>query len=79
LREGLPLAQAVIDAGAGCGSARCLLTALAVMVGAAVIPAGPDLPGSRPLADGRAKSRRCSSVVFAVPLFYYMAHSGKPL
>jgi len=76
LREGLPLAQAVIDAGA-VRFRPMLLTALAVMVGAAVILQDPIFQGlALSLMAGEVASLLISR--FAVPLFYYMAHSGKP-
>ena len=76
LREGLPLAQAVIDAGA-VRFRPMLLTALAVMVGAAVILQDPIFQGlALSLMAGEVASLLISR--FAVPLFYYMAHAGKP-
>jgi multidrug efflux pump subunit AcrB len=77
LREGLPLAQAVIDAGA-VRFRPMLLTALAVMIGAAVILQDPIFQGlALSLMAGEVASLLISR--FAVPLFYYMAHSGKPV
>ena len=52
LREGMPLAEAVVDAGA-VRFRPMLLTAMAVVVGASVILVRPDLPGPRHLAHGR--------------------------
>jgi multidrug efflux pump subunit AcrB len=76
LREGLPLDQAVIDAGA-VRFRPMLLTALAVMVGAAVILQDPIFQGlALSLMAGEVASLLISR--FAVPLFYYMAHAGKP-
>ncbi|HTZ20931.1 MAG TPA: efflux RND transporter permease subunit, partial [Opitutaceae bacterium] len=75
LREGLPLAQAVIDAGA-VRFRPMLLTALAVMVGAAVILQDPIFQGlALSLMAGEVASLLISR--FAVPLIYYMAHAGK--
>jgi multidrug efflux pump subunit AcrB len=75
LREGLPLAQAVIDAGA-VRFRPMLLTALAVMIGAAVILQDPIFQGlALSLMAGEVASLLISR--FAVPLFYYMAHAGK--
>ena len=77
LREGLPLAQAVIDAGA-VRFRPMLLTALAVMVGAAVILQDPIFQGlALSLMAGEVASLLISR--FAVPLIYYMAHAGKPV
>ena len=50
-REGMPLAEAVIDAGA-VRFRPMLLTAVAVIVGAGGDPVRPDLPGTGDLADG---------------------------
>jgi multidrug efflux pump subunit AcrB len=75
LREGLPLDQAVIDAGA-VRFRPMLLTALAVMVGAAVILQDPIFQGlALSLMAGEVASLLISR--FAVPLFYYMTHAGK--
>ena len=52
LREGLPLEQAVVDAGA-VRFRPMALTAAAVVVGVGGDPVRPDLPGARDLADGR--------------------------
>ena len=51
LREGLPLAEAVVEAGM-VRFRPILLTALAVVVGASVILTRPDFPGSGHFADG---------------------------
>ena len=51
LAEGMPLADAVVDAGA-VRFRPMLLTALAVVVGAQRDSGRPDLPGSGHLADG---------------------------
>ena len=52
LRDGLPLEQAVVDAGA-VRFRPMALTAAAVIVGAGGDPVRPDLPGPGDLADGR--------------------------
>ena len=52
LREGMPLEQAVVDAGA-VRFRPMALTAAAVIVGAGGDPVRPDLPGPGDLADGR--------------------------
>ena len=49
--DGMPLEQAVVDAGA-VRFRPMALTAAAVVVGAARDPVRPDLPGSRDLVDG---------------------------
>ena len=73
LRQGLPLAEAVIDAGA-VRFRPMLLTALAVMVGAAVILRDPIFQGlALSLMAGEVASLLISR--FAVPLIYYMAHA----
>jgi multidrug efflux pump subunit AcrB len=73
LRQGLPLAEAVIDAGA-IRFRPMLLTALAVMVGAAVILRDPIFQGlALSLMAGEVASLLISR--FAVPLIYYMAHA----
>ena len=52
LREGMPLEEAVVDAGA-VRFRPMALTAAAVIVGAGGHPVRPDLPGPGDLADGR--------------------------
>ncbi len=75
LREGMPLAEAVVDA----GSVRfrpMLLTALAVVVGASVILADPIFQGlAISLMAGEIASLFISRM--AVPVLYYMAHNRK--
>ena len=75
LRQGLPLAEAVVDAGA-VRFRPMLLTALAVMVGAAVILRDPIFQGlALSLMAGEVASLLISR--FAVPLIYYMAHARR--
>ena len=60
LREGMPLEQAVVDAGA-VRFRPMALTAAAVIVGRRGDPVRPDLPGPGDLADGRRGGvARCS-------------------
>ena len=73
--EGLPLDEAVIDAGA-VRFRPMLLTALAVVVGAAVILADPIFQGlAISLMAGEVASTLLSRM--AVPVLYYMSESGK--
>jgi multidrug efflux pump subunit AcrB len=72
LREGMPLAEAVIDAGA-VRFRPMLLTALAVVVGAAVILADPIFQGlAIALMAGEIASLLISRM--AVPVLYHMAY-----
>ena len=77
LREGMPLAEAVVDAGA-VRFRPMLLTALAVIVGAAVILADPIFQGlAISLMAGEIASLLISRM--AVPVLYFMANDrGKP-
>jgi multidrug efflux pump subunit AcrB len=71
LSEGMPLAEAVVDAGA-VRFRPMLLTALAVVVGAAVILADPIFQGlAIALMAGEIASLLISRM--AVPVLYYMA------
>jgi multidrug efflux pump subunit AcrB len=71
-REGMPLAQAVVDAGA-VRFRPMLLTALAVVVGAAVILFDPIFQGlALSLMAGEVASLLISRM--AVPVLYYMAY-----
>jgi len=71
LAEGMPLAQAVVDAGA-VRFRPMLLTALAVVVGAAVILADPIFQGlAISLMAGEIASLFISRM--AVPVLYFMA------
>jgi multidrug efflux pump subunit AcrB len=71
LREGMPLAEAVIDAGA-VRFRPMLLTAMAVVVGAAVILADPIFQGlAIALMAGEIASLLVSRM--AVPVLYFMA------
>jgi multidrug efflux pump subunit AcrB len=73
LEEGMPLDQAVIDAGA-VRFRPMLLTALAVVVGASVILADPIFQGlAIALMAGEIASLLISRM--AVPVLYYMAYS----
>jgi multidrug efflux pump subunit AcrB len=73
LREGMPLAEAVVDAGA-VRFRPMLLTALAVVVGASVILADPIFQGlAISLMAGEVASLLISRM--AVPVLYYMASS----
>jgi multidrug efflux pump subunit AcrB len=75
LREGMPLDEAVIDAGA-VRFRPMLLTALAVVVGAAVILADPIFQGlAISLMAGEIASLLISRL--AVPVLYFMAHRGR--
>jgi multidrug efflux pump subunit AcrB len=72
LAEGMPLADAVVDAGA-VRFRPMLLTALAVVTGAAVILADPIFQGlAISLMAGEAASLLISRM--AVPVLYYMAN-----
>lgn len=72
LREGMPLSEAVIDAGA-VRFRPMLLTAMAVIVGASVILADPIFQGlAISLMAGEVASLLISRM--AVPVLYYMAH-----
>ena len=74
-REGMPLAEAVIDAGA-VRFRPMLLTALAVVVGAAVILADPIFQGlAIALMAGEVASLLISRM--AVPVLYYMANTRR--
>jgi multidrug efflux pump subunit AcrB len=76
LREGMPLAEAVVDAGA-VRFRPMLLTALAVVVGASVILADPIFQGlAISLMAGEIASLAISRM--AVPVLYYMAFNRKP-
>ncbi len=71
LREGMPLAEAVVDAGA-VRFRPMLLTALAVVVGASVILADPIFQGlAISLMAGEIASLAISRM--AVPVLYFMA------
>ena len=73
LAEGMPLDQAVVDAGA-VRFRPMLLTALAVVVGASVILADPIFQGlAISLMAGEIASLLISRM--AVPVLYYMAYS----
>ena len=73
LAEGMPLAEAVVDAGA-VRFRPMLLTALAVVVGAAVILADPIFQGlAISLMAGEIASLLISRM--AVPVLYYMAYN----
>ncbi len=75
LAEGMPLDQAVIDAGA-VRFRPMLLTALAVVVGASVILADPIFQGlAISLMAGEIASLLISRM--AVPVLYYMAFAKK--
>jgi multidrug efflux pump subunit AcrB len=76
LSEGMPLDQAVVDAGA-VRFRPMLLTALAVVVGASVILADPIFQGlAISLMAGEIASLLISRM--AVPVLYFMAYSRKP-
>lgn len=79
IREGMPLSEAVIDAGA-VRFRPMMLTAMAVVAGAAVILADPIFQGlAIALMAGEIASLFISRM--AVPVLYYMAHrrsSRKP-
>jgi len=75
LAEGMPLAEAVVDAGA-VRFRPMLLTAMAVVVGAAVILADPIFQGlAISLMAGEVASLAISRM--AVPVLYYMAYARK--
>lgn len=75
LREGMPLAAAVVDAGA-VRFRPMLLTALAVVVGASVILSDPIFQGlAISLMAGEIASLLISRM--AVPVLYFMAHNRK--
>jgi multidrug efflux pump subunit AcrB len=76
LREGLPLAEAVVEAGM-VRFRPILLTALAVVVGASVILTDPIFQG---LAISLMAGSLVSMVIapVAVPLLYFMAYDRKP-
>ena len=75
LREGMPLAEAVVDAGA-VRFRPMLLTALAVVVGASVILADPIFQGlAISLMAGEIASLAISRM--AVPVLYFMAFNQK--
>jgi multidrug efflux pump subunit AcrB len=78
LREGMPVDEAVIDAGA-VRFRPMLLTAMAVVVGGAVILADPIFQGlAISLMAGEIASLLISRM--AVPVLYFMAHSkDKPV
>ena len=72
LREGMPLAEAVVDAGA-VRFRPMLLTAMAVVVGASVILADPIFQGlAISLMAGEVASLLISRM--AVPVLYFMAN-----
>ena len=76
LAEGMPLAEAVVDAGA-VRFRPMLLTALAVVVGASVILADPIFQGlAISLMAGEIASLLISRM--AVPVLYFMAYDRKP-
>jgi multidrug efflux pump subunit AcrB len=76
LREGMPLAEAVVDAGA-VRFRPMLLTAMAVVVGAGVILFDPIFQGlAIALMAGEIASLSISRM--AVPVLYYMAYRRKP-
>ena len=76
LREGLPLAEAVVDAGA-VRFRPMLLTALAVVVGASVILADPIFQGlAISLMAGEVASLLISRM--AVPVLYFVTRKGFP-
>jgi len=75
IAEGLPIQQAVVDAGA-VRFRPMLLTALAVVVGAAVILFDPIFQGlAIALMAGEIASLGISRM--AVPVLYFMAHRGR--
>ncbi len=75
VREGMPLDEAVVDAGA-VRFRPMVLTALAVVVGASVILFDPIFQGlALSLMAGEIASLLLSRM--AVPVLYYMAHRGK--
>jgi multidrug efflux pump subunit AcrB len=75
VREGMPLSEAVIDAGA-VRFRPMMLTAMAVVVGAAVILADPIFQGlAIALMAGEVASLFISRM--AVPVLYYMFNNGE--
>jgi multidrug efflux pump subunit AcrB len=75
LAEGMPLAEAVVDAGA-VRFRPMLLTALAVVVGASVILFDPIFQGlAISLMAGEIASLLISRM--AVPVLYYMAYAKR--
>ena len=73
LREGMPLAEAVVDVGA-VRFRPMLLTAMAVVVGASVILADPIFQGlAISLMAGEVASLLISRM--AVPVLYFMAYN----
>lgn len=75
LREGMPLSEAVTDAGA-VRFRPMLLTAMALIAGAAVILADPIFQGlAIALMAGEVASLFISRM--AVPVLYFMAHTGR--
>jgi multidrug efflux pump subunit AcrB len=75
VREGMPLAQAVVDAGA-IRFRPMLLTALAVVVGSTVILFDPIFQGlAISLMAGEVASLLISRM--AVPVLYFMAHAPR--
>jgi multidrug efflux pump subunit AcrB len=77
LAEGMPLDEAVVDAGA-VRFRPMLLTALAVVVGASVILADPIFQGlAISLMAGEIASLLISRM--AVPVLYFMAYNRQPL
>jgi multidrug efflux pump subunit AcrB len=77
LAEGMPLDQAVVDAGA-VRFRPMLLTALAVVVGASVMLTDPIFQGlAISLMAGEITSLLISRM--AVPVLYFMAHNRAPL
>jgi multidrug efflux pump subunit AcrB len=75
LREGMPLAEAVVDAGA-VRFRPMLLTAMAVVVGASVILFDPIFQGlAISLMAGEIASLFISRM--AVPVLYYMAYEHR--
>ena len=75
LREGMPLAEAVVDAGA-VRFRPMLLTAMAVVVGASVILFDPIFQGlAISLMAGEVASLLISRM--AVPVLYFMAYARK--
>ena len=75
LREGMPLDEAVVDAGA-VRFRPMALTAAAVIVGSAVILFDPDLSGSGDLADG-GRSGLAAAVARHGSGLYFMSHRKK--
>ena len=76
IREGMPLAEAVIDAGAT-RFRPMLLTAAAVVVGASVILTDPIFQGlALSLIAGAVASTFLSWPT--IPVLYYMVHAGHP-